>query len=313
MSNDFYLSIFVIIIFLLITFYGVILFHFSLIKKMWPTIQCNPLVMPFASFFGKDPLDNFTHCIQNIQKDSMESLLSPINLNINTLGGISNSLVLSNLNIRKAFAFLRNSSSNLIGSSFSLFSNLIIEIQKLGNNIKDVIGKMAGSMMVLVNILNGTTKTMKSLWRGPPGDTLRAVTGLSTAIRNTSCFHPDTILKLYDGTYVKMQDIKLGVKLKNGSKVEGILKLNNLEENNHKEILYKFENGENNTPLYVTGYHLILLNNKFDYVKNHKDCSPCNLNCDYLYCLITNNNLIPIGDYTFWDWEDTPEMTSHLK
>ena len=131
MSSDFSLSIFVIIVFLMITFYGVILFHFSLIKKMWPTIQCNPLVMPFASFFGKDPLDNFTQCIQNIQENSMDSLLSPINTNINTLGGISNSLVLSNLNIRKSFAFLRNSSSSLIGSSFSVFSNLIIEMQKM--------------------------------------------------------------------------------------------------------------------------------------------------------------------------------------
>ena len=25
---------------------------------------------------------------------------------------------------------------------------------------------------------------------------------------------------------------------------------------------------------------------------------------DILYCLITDNHRIPIGEYTFWDWED---------
>ena len=29
---------------------------------------------------------------------------------------------------------------------------------------------------------------------------------------------------------------------------------------------------------------------------------------DILHCLVTSNNTIPIGDYTFWDWEDTPQM-----
>ena len=316
MKDDFYLSLFIIFVFLIITFWGVILFHFHLIRKIWPTIKCNPLVMPFASVFGKDPLDNFTDCVQNIQEQSMDSILSPLNMNINTLGGISNSLVLSNLNVRKSFEFLRGSSSQLIGSSFSIFSNIIIEFQKMGLNIKDTVGKLGGSMIVLMHALKGSMMGMKSIWKGPPGDMLRGLGGISQAIGDFDpfCFLPDTLIKLKDNTYVKMKDIELGSILKNGSKVEGILKLNNLEENNtFKEELYMFSNGENKTPIYVTGKHLVYIKNTLDYVKNHPDAKRTEINNKELCCLITNDHNIPIGDYVFWDWEDTPEMTSHLK
>tara|TARA_B100000886_G_C20416636_1_gene489563 strand:+ start:74 stop:1024 length:951 start_codon:yes stop_codon:yes gene_type:complete len=316
MKDDFYLSLFIIFVFLIITFWGVILFHFHLIRKIWPTIKCNPLVMPFASAFGKDPLDNFTDCVKNIQEQSMDYILSPLNSNINTLGGISNSLILSNLNVRKNFAFLRNSSSNLIGSSFGVFSNILIEFQKMGLNVRDTVGKLGGAMVVLMHSLKGSMHMMKSLWKGPPGDTLRALGGVSYAISNFDpfCFLPDTLLKLHDNTCVKMKDIKLGSILKNGSKVEGILKLNNLEENNSfKEKLYMFLKGENKTPIYVTGKHLVYINNKLDYVKNHPDAKQTEINNKELCCIITSDHTIPIGDYVFWDWEDSPEMTSHLK
>ena len=111
-----------------------------------------------------------------------------------------------------------------------------------------------------------------------------------------------------------MKDITLGSKLKNGSIVEGILKINNVDKKgSFKEKLYKLLHGENKTPVYVTGKHLVYSENKIDYVKNHKDAIISEVNTKELSCLITNDHLIPIGKYVFWDWEDTEEMTAHLK
>ena len=35
-----------------------------------------------------------------------------------------------------------------------------------------------------------------------------------------------------------------------------------------------------------------------------KTCYFTDLYDDVLYCIITDDHLIPVGEYTFWDWED---------
>ncbi|GAH03670.1 unnamed protein product, partial [marine sediment metagenome] len=65
----------------------------------------------------------------------------------------------------------------------------------------------------------------------------------------------------------------------------------------------------------VTGEHKILKKNDFgeklnDIFKNYITVSSYDQaektdNYDKeLFCLITSNHRIPVGEYTFWDWED---------
>ena len=53
------------------------------------------------------------------------------------------------------------------------------------------------------------------------------------------------------------------------------------------------------------GYKYIF-NNLDNYVevKDYKLSEKTNKWDKTLYCLITDNHQIPIGEYTFWDWED---------
>ena len=53
LTNDFYLSIFIVIIFFILSINGILLTQYELIKH-WSKMKCNPLVMPFAGFFGED-------------------------------------------------------------------------------------------------------------------------------------------------------------------------------------------------------------------------------------------------------------------
>ena len=39
-------------------------------------------------------------------------------------------------------------------------------------------------------------------------------------------------------------------------------------------------------------------------VKDYKDAIKTGAFDNVLYCLITDNHQIPIGEFTFWDWED---------
>ena len=67
-----------------------------------------------------------------------------------------------------------------------------------------------------------------------------------------------------------------------------------------------------NDYIYVTGEHKIfntdntdnsLLDNYIP-VKDYKDAIKTGAFDNVLYCLITDNHQIPIGEFTFWDWED---------
>ena len=375
-TTDFYLSILIVVIFFILSINGILLTQYELIKKHWSKMKCNPLVMPFAGFFGEDPLRNFENCIKDIQVGYMDIALRPLNINIGFLSDIGTQLLSAIVNVRQMLNFLRTSLMAITASIFSIFSNVLVEFQKLSMGIKDSISKMVAVMTVMVNTLNGTTMTMQSAWKGPPGSMLKGIAGMGDMIRNLDldpfgdaadvagdvagavssgakavgrgvaqgakavegaaknigqnvgrgardtgrrirgmfCFHPDTLLLLENGEYVKMKHVKLGSKLKNGSIIDGILKLNNLDnKGNIDEQLYSLPNGENQQPILVTGEHLIYYNNKLDFVKNHPDAKITNIITKKLSCLITSDHNINIGNYVFWDWEDTEEMRKDLK
>lgn len=140
---------------------------------------------------------------------------------------------------------------------------------------------------------------------------ISVVTILIHHIRQTAmCFDPDTKIQLDTGELIAMKDVKLGAKLKNGSVVQSVMKINNLDENNNIiNKMYKLENGEKNEPIYVTGSHLIYDSTIKDFVKvsNYRGTNPAiesNKECPELACLITSDHTIPIGNEIFHDWED---------
>ena len=145
--------------------------------------------------------------------------------------------------------------------------------------------------------------------------TLTALLGVLTyfiyKIKNVAlCFDPETKIKLENNELVAMKDIRVGSKLKNGSTVNAVMKINNLnEKNNIMNKMYKLENGENNEPIYVTGSHLIYDSSihEFVEVRNYRGKNPAhesNKECPVLACLITSDHTIPIGTEIFHDWED---------
>ena len=72
---------------------------------------------------------------------------------------------------------------------------------------------------------------------------IAVVTILIHKIRKTAmCFDPDTKIQLDTGEIIAMKDVKLGSKLKNGSIVQSVMKINNLDENNNIiNKMYKLE------------------------------------------------------------------------
>ena len=152
--------------------------------------------------------------------------------------------------------------------------------------------------MTTLYVVNGSMLTMTSAWEGPPGDLVRAL-----------CFHPETKIKLQDGEILPMKDLPLNSILPNGSRVCAVMKISNLDKNGkYVEEMYKVKNQlESNDDILVSGSHLVydVSINQFVHVKDLSVAERADTNCDVLYCLITSDHTIQIGEWIFHDWEDS--------
>tara|TARA_Y100000389_G_scaffold186777_1_gene207504 strand:- start:3025 stop:3954 length:930 start_codon:yes stop_codon:yes gene_type:complete len=300
LSSDLFLSIFIILIFIGLYLINILGVGIKNIEKNWSLYRCNPLVIPFAGLFGKDIGTNFTYCIQNMQQSFMGELLQPIHYSMGVMGSIGNELTSALTAVRAFFNKIRTFITNIIQQVMGVFLNILISIQKLTIDMKDMFSKTLGIMATLLYILQGSLMTMNSFWAGPPGKLVRFL-----------CFHPDTLVKTKNKKIVKMKKIKAGEILKNNQTVYATMNIHNLDDcGNFIEKLYSLPCGENKSPILVTGSHLIFDKsiNNFIYVKDFPGATEVPEQTSNLVCLITSDHTIPLGDYIFHDWEDNNEI-----
>ena len=108
------------------------------------------------------------------------------------------------------------------------------------------------------------------------------------------CFSPETLVKLQSGKTVMMKNLKLGDVLANGSIVDAVMKIKN-----DNDPYYKLPGD-----ILVTGSHYVKYGGKYIQVKDVPGAKPTGKVDPVVYCLVTSDHKIPVGDYTFWDWED---------
>lgn len=289
-------SVLIILVFGLLYFSAIIAVGIKKMKDDWPKYRCSPTMMPFASYLGHDTMKNFTFCVGNIQKDMMGFFLKPIQYVLGMVAGMSSWILERIQFIRLFIDKLRGFIKVILGDVYGMLVNVLIQFQKLISKTKDTIMKLIGIVVTLVYLIMGAVKTGQSINAGPIGQTLR-----------TLCFSKNTEIKLKNGDLMKIKDIHLGDILENGSEVYGLLQLKGDEVNPY----YKLWSDKLNKNIYVTGSHKICRNenrkedlDNYIEVKDHPNAKKTNLFDKTLYCLITSDHQIPIGEYTFWDWED---------
>jgi hypothetical protein len=234
-----------------------------------------------------------------MQTNYMGYLMQPLNYNLDVIGGLGAGLTKSLNDVRAFFNNIRNMTTEIVTNIFGVFLNILIEFQRLTIAIKDMFAKFVGVLATLMYTLSGSVMTMNSMWAGPPGQLVKAL-----------CFHPDTKVQLKDGRILPMKDVPLNSILKNGTQVCAVMSISNLDEDgSHVERIFKIDGGEDGETILVSGSHLVLdpETQTFVRVKDLEGENPptfSGLECDTLSCLITSNHTIPLGRWTFHDWED---------
>jgi hypothetical protein len=306
--NDVVLSFAIFFIFFILISINLLLISLEELKKDFVKYRCVPVFMPFVGVIGENPVTNFAFCVQDLLGKFIPDLLAPLHLSDNILtkniGGLLNSLK----SLRAFLNKIRTMITEIIQLIMSIFLFLVVGIQEISISLKDLFSKTIATAFVFRYILEGGKLTGESAWNGVPG---KAIKGLASM-----CFHPNTLVKLENGTCKLISNIEVGDILKNGQLVYGTMKLHNLDNNNNYiEKLYKFPGEFYDNKIHevlVSGSHLIYNNitEKFMHVKHHPDAILTTIDTKLLICLITSDHTIPIGDLIYHDWEDKQQPTS---
>jgi hypothetical protein len=122
----------------------------------------------------------------------------------------------------------------------------------------------------------------------------RSRRGRGRGRRRRRCFAPETLIKLQNGDVRAMKDLELGDVLVNGSVVDATMKIKN-----QGDPYYKLPGD-----ILVTGSHYVKNGDTYTQVKNLEGAEATTQVDSVVYCLVTSDHKIPVGDYVFWDWED---------
>nr|UZT28919.1 hypothetical protein [Nucleocytoviricota sp.]UZT29283.1 hypothetical protein [Nucleocytoviricota sp.] len=174
-SSDITKSILIFVVFLGINFF--ILFSIGLksIRDDWPKYKCNPVVMPFAKFFGKDPITNFESCIQNIQNIHMGSLLDPLYHTMGLVSNIGEEIMQGVLGFSGILNLLKFNLGGIANLAVEIVINILIEMQALLIKFKDMINKLVGVFVTFIYLIAGTQTTALTIWQGLPGWILKEI------------------------------------------------------------------------------------------------------------------------------------------
>ena len=257
------------------------------VKDNWSLYRCNPLFMGLSDNIAED----FTYCVQNMQTDYFSVLIQPMNVIVGGLSSLGTTISNNIASITDAISDFRFNVPEIFKGVITIFENIIVVSEQLSMNLIDILKRFIATILVSIY---GTITSIYAM-----GTIGGMIVYLSKGdIKDIVCFSPHTLLTLESKKQLKIKHIKIGDVLENGSKVTGILKLKN------NQPMYKLKSKASSTNIYVTGKHFILNNNKFVHVEEHPDFILSNKTCSTVYNLMTDNNLIPIQNYLFWDYND---------
>ena len=282
-SGFFKLFILVIIIYIFIFLAGIVLVSVGKdnIRKNWVKYRCNPMIIPFAKFFGKDSKKTMRVCTGMIAKSQSKSQLSPFKSQLSgTLGVLGK--------FGNIFQTLRARASTFRALLMGVFESLYLRMQSLGRAIhysfvktSEIMRKNYGVFIVSLRSAMTVYNTFQSMWKGPIGSVARFL-----------CFDGNTEINILNGLTKKIKNIKIGDILSKSSKVISILEFSsdNVEMYNYNDIIVSSTHlvKENNEWIRIADSDL---SRKIDKYHNPK-----------IYCLITTNNIIKIGNHIFRDY-----------
>ena len=264
----------------------------DVVNENWVDYRCNPLIMPFASYFGHSTSDNFNKCLGFIFKHHSKQTTGPFHdMFEGAFGTIGKVLPVFN-KIRMFATKLRALFLSIATSIFERIEDVGELIHYVFVKLIDIMRKMQGVFTITLKTLLTVQKTFESMWNGPIGKVSRFL-----------CFDPKTPVLMNNGTWKYIKNIRLNDNLKNNNKVLGVI-----EGDAGNNTFYNYRG------IIVSGTHLVKENGSFIRVESSNEAVKTK-NPGKIYCLVTEQNLIHCKDCEFADFIEysDKELNSTIK
>lgn len=172
------------------------------IRKNFPRYRCNPLFIPFASNFGYDTKDNFNFCLSTIFDSKAAEIFAPIYQLLVGFVNLTKIIVDVALGIRKLFSNFLLGVNNFIRSVRDRIQQLLFNIRMSFMRMQHLMSRVYGTMYAVI-------------WMGTSAITAGFNISDNSLVQFLFefCFDPETPLQLADGSYIRMKDARIGMKL----------------------------------------------------------------------------------------------------
>jgi hypothetical protein len=283
------------IIFIVIVIFGSLSFLVSSnsiqsIKGNWADYRCNPLIMPFAGLFGENTSQNFEFCMGKIFSTHSQGPISSMLMMFGQFTGLLGSVFNSLSSLRVTLASLGGGINVIFQEFTERISNFFFQLRMTSIRIKMLMGRMYAILFSMMYM--GTS----------------ALTGLSSftntylfSFLDTFCFPGETEIHVMDNIVrrVPIQNVKIGDVLMPGN----------------TRVTATFEFYSTGQPMVrigptlVSTNHYLLYKGKPIFAGEHPNAIPYGPwdSEAHLFCLNTEDHIIPIEYLTFLDYDETSE------
>ena len=176
--------------------------YFKQIFANFSSYRCNPLMMPFAGFFGYNATENFQFCLNNILQGRLAEAFGPLFSLLGSFGTTLETVVNAALGLRKLFSNFLMTVNGFIANVKDRIQMLMTQVRLSFLKIKELMGKVYGTMYAVI-------------WMGTSG--LAAAGNMAdngiVKFMMEFCFAPDTAVQLEDGSYKTMETLEIGDRL----------------------------------------------------------------------------------------------------
>jgi hypothetical protein len=266
--------------------------HIAEIKKNWRKYRCDPSIMPFASFYGYNTVENFNYCTGNI----FNSLTSDITGSFSSVLGEFTSILtvlMSSVNSLRVGMATLGGGINVIFQDFTdRISTFFFRIRISAIRIKILLQRMYATLFsVLYMGLSGVTATSNF------GNT--ALFGFIDMF----CFPPETSVRVFKKGTVPIHQVCIGDLLM-PTMTRVTAKFNFLGTGQEMVQLPGGTKVSSNHYLYYDGAQTWIR------AIDHPDASRIGpYTGTSLICLNTDTNCIPIGDILFRDYDEIADFS----
>ena len=262
------------------------------INENWPKYRCNPAIMPFVSFFGRDTTENFNYCTGNVFSGIAGQVTGPFATIFTSIIGILMGLVKNINSLRLMFSSMMGGIVKIVREFKDRFRYVQNEVRRSVTRMQFLMGRVFSTMYAM--IFMGTSAITAGMNFGD--------TALFKFL-DTFCFDPDTPVHVQGKGPTPIKHVSLGDVLENGAIVTSVYQFYS-----DGQPMMKFYDSAQN-PILVSTNHYVQYKGKWVMAEKHPEAVPAG---DWtggtqrpLICLDTNTHTIPIGGYIFSDYDET--------